>query len=533
MKGSHTLVRWFGMCLAAAALATTATAQDGNGLVLMYELTELVLDDGGQTRAYAVNDTGQVIGWVELGELRHSAHWHNEVATDLHGTVHFELKHPLFDQDWSECYDISNADQIVGTARTEIKCPAVTFVITNAFILRPAVLSDLATPYPGDALINLWTFGNPCNTAYDSVAVGISNTNHVVGWADLETGVIHAFLVTPSGGNFFDDTGTPDGVNDLMVDLGTLATSDPVSSASAVNDQGQVTGYTYTIGADGRAGYHAFLVTPNDTNGDGVGDQWFVDGGNGVNTLMGDLQTLGGTNSWGRDINNLGQVVGESDFDAPSGAHYTQAFLWSGGQMTSLGTFRDDPATGFSAASALNEKGAIVGWAENEDRRRRAFRWENGQMKDLNDLLYLLDDEGNAIIPSIVLTEARDINEDGVIVGWGTVRGSNGGEDRGFLLNPTLVDPSVFEEDETDGNSDDTQNSNGDATGGYTAEPIFGLPDHLKAGTNGDESDEDDAAEEDVVVAPPVPALCGSGTLAFLPLTLAGLCRMKAGRHRK
>ena len=306
----------------------------------------------------------------------------------------------------------------MGTARTEIECVGTKILITNAFILRPAVLTDLATPYPGDALTNMFTLGDPC-TAHDSACTGISNANHIVGWADREDGVIHAFLVRPTTDEFFRDLDA-DLVNDLMVDLGTLASSDPVSSATAANDQGQVTGYSYTLLADGTAGYHAFLVTPNDTDVDGVGDEWFVGAvAGGVNSLMTDLGTLGGTNSWGRDINNNGLVIGESDVVVASGARYTHAFRHNLGQMTDLGTLRDDPTTGFSSAAAVNDSGQIVGWAEDEDRARRAFIFENGAMQDLNDLLYLVNDDGTTVVPSITLTEARDINADGVIVGWG------------------------------------------------------------------------------------------------------------------
>lgn len=511
------------------AIATPLSAQNANGLIPMYELIELKVEGGGQSRAYALNDTGQVIGWVQVEDTRHSAHWHNRVTTDLHGTVHFELEHPytlmrLFSEGYGESYDISNADQIVGTARTEIECFDELILITNAFVLRPAVLTDLATPYPGDALTNLGTLGHACYSP-DSGAVGISNNTHVVGWADRENGVIRAFLLTPVDGQFYRDTAPVDGVNDLMIDLGTLGASDPVSSATAVNDGGQVTGYSYTVTSAATAAYHAFLVNPVDTNGDGFADLWFT-GAGGVNTLMTDVGTLGGPNSWGRDINNSGQVVGESDVDLATGEHYTHAFLYGGGTISDLGTLGDDRSHGHSAASAINDKGVVVGWAENEDRERRAFIWENGEMKDLNELLYLLNEEGTTIVPGVTLTEARDINEDGVIVGWGTVRGTRGTQTRGFLLNPILVDPSVFEEEEEEDGTDSGTDTG--ATGGkdYSGEPVFGIPAHLLSGQG-----EDQDGDETSGPVPP-PLLCGVGTLTFLPLTLAALCWLPLTRRR-
>ena len=411
------------------AAAIPSAAQDSGTL---YRLIELPADGGGSSKAYALNNTGQIVGWVESESDRHSAHWHVEVTTDLHGTVHFDLLHPYhyYTMGYSEAYDISNADQIVGTARAESDCPPAV-LITNAFLLRPAVLTDLATPYPGDALTNLGTFANPCTPAWDSAATGISNRNHVVGWADLSGMVMHAFLVVPVNGDFYVDTDPVDTegylANDLLIDLGTMdGEADPVSAATAVNDWGQVTGYSYTLATPAgaanpvpKAAYRAFLITPNDTDADGDGDQWYVAGGGAANALMQDIGTLGGYNSWGRDINADTDIVGESDTDPDvTGGHYTRAFVWTAGEMTDLGTLGGS----FSAASGLNDPGAdgsfdIVGWAENEDNQRRAFIHQDGEMKDLNELLCTLTEEGLPIAPNIVLTEARDINDDGWIIG--------------------------------------------------------------------------------------------------------------------
>ncbi len=497
--------------------ATSAAAQD-----TLYRLIELRADGGDSSKAYALNNTGQIVGWMEADSGRHSAHWHVETATDLHGTVHFALAHPydLFDLNYSEAYDISNADQIVGTARTEIDCPPQV-AITNAFLLRPAVLTDLSTPYPGDALTNLHTLGDPCVGAWDSASTGISNSNHVVGWADRDDGSTHAVITVPSAGQFYADANA-DLVNDLIVDLGTFrGDTDPVSAATAVNDNGRVTGYSYTLQGS-RAAYHAFLITPNDTNGDGIGDQWYVDAnGDSGNDLMQDLDTLGGYNSWGRDINSSSQVVGESDTDpsVSGGYNLTRAFLWQNGTMTDLGALADDS---FSAASAINNNGVIVGWAGNDDNQRRAFIYENGQMRNLNDLICTQTEEGVTLVPGITLTEARDINEDGWIVGWGNARGSSDDGTRGFLLIPIDASECVVEEDSSDdngsGSSGNGSNVDGDA--------IVGTPGNL-----GDGSDSDDASGAGGTSA--AAGLCGFGMVGMLPLMLAGFCWMKISLGRR
>ena len=511
--------RW--LTLAALALAALAAPRaSAQNWVKMYRLTELRPESTGQSRAYAINNLGQVVGWVDADGKHHSAYWQNTERTDLHGVVHFQLLHPIFGVDYSEAYDISDAGQIVGTARRIVKC-GDDILVTNAFILRPAVLTDLATPYPGDSLSNLGTLGTPC-FAYDSAVIGISTYGtHLVGWADRVDGVIRAFLLAPRNGQFFVDADN-DKVNDIMVDLGSLSSqADPVSSATAVNELGQVTGYAYTP-----SGYHAFLVTP-------VNGQWFIDANaDGVNDLMADLGTLGGTNSWGRAINYSGVVVGESDLTTPDLQHYRQAFRAANGQMTTLGTLCSDPTRGYSACSGINDQGAIVGWAEVDNGDRHAFAYENGKLLDLNSQLYLLDDQGRVVAPQIVLTEARSINEDGLIVGWGVVRGSTTGDTRGFLLTPTLVDPAALAQQQTqqtetpaiDSLSDPvTRNDN------YSSDPEF-APDDLRSGVASGVSTTQPTGS---TPAARRTGLCGVGTLGMMPLMAAGLGWLRVRTERR
>lgn len=469
-------------------------------------------ESGAQAKAYAVNNTGQVVGWMSVGANRHAAHWFVEMTTDLDGTVHFVLKHPeLFNEGYQEAYDISNADQIVGTARHSITCPP-DILYTAAFILRPGVLTDLATPYAGEALTNLGTFEHPCLGAYDSAATGISNFNHVVGWADHNDGTTHAFISINAG---------------ALTDLWTLrGDTDPISAATAVNDDGIVTGYSYTLaqppGASGiRAVYHAFVIIPNDTNADGIGDQWYVAGDGNANALMQDLGTLGGYNSWGRDINNPGQIVGESDTDPANtaGKNLTRAFLWENGRMTDLGGL---VSNGFSAASGINDDGAIVGWANNANNQRRAAIFKDGKVYDLNDLICTTNEDGTLSVPSITLTEARDVNDDGWIVGWGNIRGSSNSGTRGFLLIPMDADdcPELI----VPGGHTNNGGSGGAGTGtGGT--PIVGTPKTLTDGSQ--TGDNNDGSGGTVPVG-----LCGFGLINLIPILFAGLACMKFGRRR-
>ena len=77
------------------------------------------------------------------------------------------------------------------------------------------------------------------------------------------------------------------------VDMGTLGGTG--SKGEEINNQGQVVGHSGNADGDGRA----FLLTPEDSDGDGNPDTWFRDDEApfGINDLMIDLGILG-MNEW-------------------------------------------------------------------------------------------------------------------------------------------------------------------------------------------------------------------------------------------
>lgn len=121
----------------------------------------------------------------------------------------------------------------------------------------------------------------------------------------------------------------------------------------------------------------------------------------------------------GRAINNRSQIVGSSTFKNAR----PHAMLWERGVISDLGLL---PGTIESEAVSINDRGQVVGNGSDphDNKKRRAFLWQNGAMVDLN-----------ALIPKRsgwVLREARSINNKGQIVGSGTLNG----KERSFLMTP-------------------------------------------------------------------------------------------------
>jgi probable HAF family extracellular repeat protein len=121
------------------------------------------------------------------------------------------------------------------------------------------------------------------------------------------------------------------------------------------------------------------------------------------------------------DINNRGQVVGQSNLAGETNHH---AFFWQDGVMTDLGSL---PGLPTSLANAINNQGQVVGFSNGPsgDPSAVAWLWQNGVMTDLNTLI-------PADSP-LFLMEASAINDRGQIAGWGRL---SNGDHRPFLLTP-------------------------------------------------------------------------------------------------
>lgn len=98
-----------------------------------------------------------------------------------------------------------------------------------------------------------------------------------------------------------------------------------------------------------------------------------------------DLGSLGGDGLFGgiyaAGLNNTGQVVGVSDTTNDASFH---GFLWQGGHITDLQTL---PGDAYSVATAISDRGVVLGVSIDANFNIRAFVWQNGNIQDLNKLV--------------------------------------------------------------------------------------------------------------------------------------------------
>ena len=211
----------------------------------------------------------------------------------------------------------------------------------------PAFLDAQTAAGPRYAFKDLGTLGGG-----DTYAYGINNLGQIVGQSEV--------LGTPSTPHAFVYS------NGVMTDLGTLGSGAfaPTSSGQAINNQGQIAGYTTVSNA---THIHAFIYS----------------GG-----VMTDL-TPGTNDSKAYGINNLGQVVGETQIPDFPGIPM-RAFLYSNGTIATLGA----PTGKGSEAFGINDSSQIVGdYITNFDfmmttnfGTNTAFLYDHGVTNDLSSV---------------------------------------------------------------------------------------------------------------------------------------------------
>lgn len=247
-----------------------------------------------------------------------------------------------------------------------------------------------AQPY---RIVLIETLGGAQNSAAD-----VSDTGFVVGTSELAGGgVSHAFRWRAG----------------QVIDLGTAGSG--LSSATAVNDSGQVAGF-YTgedlmpraflwtegemtdLGDLGGGSAYAFGMN---RAGEVVGHSWTGSAWHAFRWhkgLMVSLGTLGGRDSQAHDINDHGLIVGYSDM--PSSLRHP--FAWHDGRLLDLGTL----GGGEGFAFGVNRRGEVAGTSDNAAGKRRATMWGRGMREDLGKL------------PGDRVSWANAVSDDGTAVGY-------------------------------------------------------------------------------------------------------------------
>ena len=286
---------------------------------------------------------------------------------------------------------------------------AVTFALTVATAQAAA---------PRYQLSDLGTFGGP-----ESDATAIDRSGLIVGYSNTHGVDSHYRAFGYAGG--------------VMSDLGGL-TEDGESFATAVNAAGAACGHATTADFSG----HAVVFKGGQVLDIGaLRSDWVSSAATGINRAG----HVAGTALSSQDYRYHAFVYRKGHFkilpagtranaindqDQVTGATSSKAFLYDHGQMTDLGTL----GGGWSEGVALNQAGAVTGWAATpSDNEAHAFVWRNGSMTDLGTL-------------GGWQSQGKAIDEHGVVVGWSTTHILDGG--RGFVtvhgkmtdLN-TLLDP--------------------------------------------------------------------------------------------
>lgn len=314
--------------IGAFSIALLLPLTTGNALgQIHYNVTDLGTLGGASSSAYAINNSGQVVGQAATSSgAKHAFLYSGGPMADL-GT--------LGGAD-SCATSINNGGQVVGNADTGgFSPPPFSQPYSHAFFYNGGGLQDLGTLPDGSF----------------SYAAGINDSGQIVGYANTSSTdpfCSHTFIL--SGGT--------------MLDLG--AFGENFSGVSAINAAGQLVGsygpFSYTL-ANGTqmVSSHAFLYS----------------GG-----TVQDLGTLAGAAfSYANAINSMGEIAGYADFENTSPNHY-RAFLWRNGSMTDIGTLGWDNCI----AHGLNDEGQVVGWLDT-DGKQSAFFYDGGSMLDLNSLI--------------------------------------------------------------------------------------------------------------------------------------------------
>jgi probable HAF family extracellular repeat protein len=295
-------------------------------------------------------------------------------------------------------FSVNGTGQAAGEAETSVADPAgEDFCGFKALGLPSAGNSCLPFSWQNGAMTALATLGG------NNGAVNQINKNgEMAGLA--ETAAPDPACIAPQVLQFKPVTWAGGKIHELVT-----LDADRDGAAFAINDNGQVAGASGQCSAfnssilENLQPLHALL--------------WQGD-------TVTDLGNLGGTGqgfgNLALNLNNKGQVVGQSDLSGDANFH---AFLWTKASgIEDLGTLTGDVN---SVALGINDSGKIVGLSLDANFDPHPYLWQNGVMTNLNSL-----------VPAngpLYLLVACSINSGGEIVGLAV---TSTGEVHGYLAAP-------------------------------------------------------------------------------------------------
>ena len=371
-----------------------APARAGGGAPSHYRVGNLTGLGGMSSAGNSINDRGWIAGVSNLAgdTIQHAALWRGGALVDL-GTLGGDNSAVL--------WPVKNVrGRIAGVAETGDVQPLGERWSCAAFF--PTATQHVCRGFVWErgALQALPTFGGD-----NGFATGANNLGQVVGWA--EKNIADSTCVAPQVLQF--RAALWDARGGEPRELAPLP-GDTASSATAINDLGQVVGISGSCDrAVGRFSARRAVL-------------W--DHGQAI-----DLGSLGGV-AWVTPmaLNEQGVVVGFSNTSATDGGSFrAHAFVWTRhGGMQDLGTL---PGDALSEALGINEWGQIVGISCTAGFAScRAFLWQRGVMTDLATLV-----DGDY---ADHLVTANDIDDLGVITGQAVLHDS--GAAVTFVAVPSL-----------------------------------------------------------------------------------------------
>jgi probable HAF family extracellular repeat protein len=365
-----------------------STTQEQKREPARYTVTDLgTLEGGTFSQPFSINRYGLVSGSSSLADgSQHATLWLEQLKVDIGA--------PGLGGPNSIAFGDNGHFQSAGEAETATPDPN-----GEDFCGFGTHLTCLPFLWQDGGMVQLPTLGGN-----NGVAMAVSNRGEVAGFA--ENSAPDPGCPAPQALHFKPVIWERGVIHKLPTFRG-----DPDGVAQQINDNGEVVGGSGTCATFNPnflynlVPVHALL--------------WEKGKATDLGNLGGQTGQAGGNIAY--DINNQGQVVGNSDLPGDTTFH---AFLWTKRTgMQDLGTLPGDVA---SVSISINDAGSVTGASLDANFNPGAFLWEKGVMTDLNTLI-----AGDS--PLYLLTGCS-INSRGEITGLGL---TSKGEIHTYLASPT------------------------------------------------------------------------------------------------